>query len=413
MEVLVPMQKMGVFADLAGKIIRDNPDIPLEQLRSKFADAWDTTDQRLGQFVYDNWFMSKGAKDMAFIAVRSVGWNLGTIQQIGGGLVDAGRMAGRAGQKIAGKDNVNPIELTHKMAYCVALPMIAMTYGALYQYGMTGQWPSELKDYFFPKDGGTDRYGMPTRQSLPTYIKDLYHYWHAPGQTVLNKLNPLWSLVSQLYQNKDFYGVEIHDKHDPWFKKGEGILGRIGMAEGSQTREYLNFAAKTALPFAVRNYQQNEQSGKTLAGKIQPFIGITPAPGDINRTKAEMEMNEIFKNKKQAGAISLEDAAKRELKNKLANEIHTNNGTITQEIRDAAKTGGITSQQLKNLQNSKGYSPLQNGMEHLKTDEAMQIWDVATDEEKEAIRPLILKKIQNSKTMSSNEKSIAKKRITG
>jgi hypothetical protein len=39
--------------------------------------------------VYDNLFWNKAGKDIAFLCVRSVGWNLGTFRELGGAVFDA------------------------------------------------------------------------------------------------------------------------------------------------------------------------------------------------------------------------------------------------------------------------------------------------------------------------------------
>jgi hypothetical protein len=70
----------GARGAAAGRDARRSP--------RRAAKAWDSVDNRMGQLVYDNLFWSKTFKDLAMASVRSVGWNLGTIRELGGGLVD-------------------------------------------------------------------------------------------------------------------------------------------------------------------------------------------------------------------------------------------------------------------------------------------------------------------------------------
>jgi hypothetical protein len=41
-----------------------------------------------------------------------------------------------------------------------------------------------LKDYFFPRTGGTDENGRPSRVSLPSYMKDVFALREHPLKTL-------------------------------------------------------------------------------------------------------------------------------------------------------------------------------------------------------------------------------------
>ena len=86
--------------------------------------AWDSVDNRMGQLVYDNLFWNKTLKDLAFISTRSVGWNLGSVREIGGGGVDAVKA-------VADMARGRKPELTTRMAYTIAMPIITALYGAI------------------------------------------------------------------------------------------------------------------------------------------------------------------------------------------------------------------------------------------------------------------------------------------
>ena len=55
---------------------------------------WNSVDNRMGEMVYDNLMWSKTQKDVAFMLMRSAGWNIGTIRELGGAAVDAARAGG-------------------------------------------------------------------------------------------------------------------------------------------------------------------------------------------------------------------------------------------------------------------------------------------------------------------------------
>jgi hypothetical protein len=105
MEWLVPRQKLGrVRGPGPASRWRSSPGQPgpsREQISApRWAKAWDSVDNRMGQLVYDNLFWNRTAKDLAMASVRSVGWNLGTIREIPGGAIDLAGAAtnGREGR---------------------------------------------------------------------------------------------------------------------------------------------------------------------------------------------------------------------------------------------------------------------------------------------------------------------------
>ncbi|MBF0456731.1 MAG: hypothetical protein HQK99_02430 [Nitrospirae bacterium] len=92
---MVPRLKLGAFYQLALMELKRNPQLledgNREQLRDLMGKAWDSIDNRMGQVRYDNIFWNKVFKDLLMASVRSVGWTGGTIREIGGGLIDAGK----------------------------------------------------------------------------------------------------------------------------------------------------------------------------------------------------------------------------------------------------------------------------------------------------------------------------------
>jgi hypothetical protein len=245
MGYLVPRAKLGVFYDMAEDYMRRNPNASQAELSAAMTKAWDSVDNRLGQMVYDNVFWHKAQKDLSFIAVRSVGWNLGTIRELAGAGVDAAQMLRGGG-------------FTHRMAYAIMLPVLSALYGGVLTYLMTGRAPQSLLDYFYPQDG---RGG---RLSIPGYMKDVFAYASHPVQTLLNKLHPLFETAAELYQNRDYYG---------------GIIAAPGANPAS---EYFRYLTGQLEPFALRAMQRQHATGggSTLDDALS-FWGIQPAPAGI------------------------------------------------------------------------------------------------------------------------------------
>lgn len=255
MEHLVPKVKLGVFANMARAWEEANPGATPEARSAAMVKAWDSVENRLGQLTYDNIGWHKVAKDIAFISTRSVGWNLGTLREIGGSAPDAARwMAG--GMKSA--------DFTSRMAYVLAMPLVTATYGALATWLMTGQPPSTMADYFYPPTGGSAPSGEPERLSIPGYAKDVYAFSHSPWQTVLNKTAPLIETGKELINNQDYYGGIIYDPN------------RDNVAAA-----YGNYLLNQALPFSFRGQQRMSAEGANGWQQAAAFWGFQPAPKSV------------------------------------------------------------------------------------------------------------------------------------
>lgn len=248
MSYLVPRQKLAVFADLAEyELSRLGTNASDPDVQAALARAWDSVDNRMGQLVYDNLFWNKVAKDLAMGSVRSVGWNVGTVREIAGGLGDTAKAAG-------GKGGFTP-----RMSYVIALPIVAGLAGAIAYYLWHGHAPEHLKDYYFPTDAKGHRW------SLPTYMKDVYHYAVEPGRTLRGKVHPLANLIFEMLSNKDYFDKPIRNPHHPLVKQAEELAAHV---------------AKAFLPISLE--QGRKTQNKSLEEKVLPMVGITPAPRGLD-----------------------------------------------------------------------------------------------------------------------------------
>ena len=384
MEYLVPRQKLGVFFDLIKMELELRPNMTHEELRAISQKAWDSVDNRMGQLVYDNLFWNKVTKDLAMASVRSVGWNLGTIREVGGGVYDLAKTAANA---VRGK---NP-ELSYRSSYLIALPIVAGIYGAIYQYLRTGKGPEELKDYYFPKNGALDRNGDPARDSLPTYMKDLYHYYQAPGKTIMNKLAPQNAIIAQMLANKDFYGTEIRNVDENPVK---------------QILEVMKYGAIQATPFGIRNVQKANK--KDTAAKILPFVGIVPAPYDVNATPAERVAYEISQGKRAIGSRTQAQAEKSKLKADLRND-YKETGSL-ENMEKARSEGKISSDEFRSIKDAAKEDPLVRSTKSFSVYEMARVIKKANDKEKKVLIKIFKEKYNNKFSDSSADEKIELKK---
>lgn len=382
MEVIVPRQKLGIFFDLAKfELERLGPNATRDQMREVLGRAWDSVDNRLGQLVYDNIFWNKALKDIGLASVRSLGWNIGTIREIGGGaFIDTPREFSKIFKK-----GQKP-EITNRMAYTLALPFIAGLYGAMYQYLMTGKGPQELKDYFFPKTGRKTQEGKEERAALPTYMKDVFAYANNPVQTVGHKLHPLLAALASMLQNKDYYGVKIRDSEAPLIK---------------QTKQLFEFIGSQFIPFSVRNFQKVREDRGSVGKAAQSFFGVTPAPGYMTDTKAERKMKDYLIDSMPSSRSPAEYQRATAIK-KAVSDIR--NGQAASAISDLRTRGDISPRSIQNAARTARLTPLINGFKHLNVEQAMNVYESATPQEQKSLKPYFMMKVRNGASNFSPEK---------
>jgi len=268
MEYVVPLQKMGVFSDLASDHLRRNPNQDPVEFAKAMQLIWNSVDNRLGEMVYDNVFWNRTFKDCLHFSIRAVGWNLGTIREIGGAPVDTVKLldwaAGKA--RLTGEKETRSFgdAFGHKIAYVAAMTATTMLLGAMLTYLFTGKGPQDDKDYFFPPTGRKTKYGTPERISMPSYVKDVYEYAQDPFGTLANKANPIFGTLHSIWTNEDFYGNAIRDPDKSgWQQALQGAM----------------YAGRQSQPFALQGTKQFAGGGFPL--EAMPYVGFTPAPARV------------------------------------------------------------------------------------------------------------------------------------
>jgi hypothetical protein len=420
MEWLVPAQKAGVMADMVlFELERLPQDASREQVRHVMALGQNSVDNRMGQLVYDNRFWNKVAKDLGMFFVQSLGWNLGTFAELGGGYMDYLRQAWRIGRRMVGRggppappaggeegggeepperptfERPTGPEFTHRMAYVLALPLLIGFIGAVYAYLRWGRLPDDRKDYFFPRTGNYDEQGRPERISLPGYMKDQVHWLGLglgqahPLQAARNKLNPLVGRMADVLANEDFWGTMIHDPHDPIYQRRLDDL------------KYF-FGIR---PYAWSNIQRERARGAGPVMQVLPFVGITAAPGYVTQTPAEALQAELLGERGPKAGQPKESYARARARAEVAQALRQRKpaGPV---IAEHMKAGNLTREDLVRVLQQVGTDRFVRGFKALGVDQALDVWEVANSQERGKVRGvLILKVITGLKTKSAEELS--------
>jgi hypothetical protein len=379
MDFLVPRQKAGVFGDLVGRILEQNPSKTLEQLRPELNDAWNRVDSRLGQVRYDRIFMRDGAKNALQAIFRAPGWTGGTLAEVGGAQVDAVRFI-----KEWASTGKAPKGIPDRVAYTISLLGTMAIANGLMTYLFTGEKPDGM-DWWAFRTGELDSKGRQVRFLMPSYVKDLFAWYEAPGHTAVAKTHPLWSMIGELARNKDYYNTLIRDP------------------ESSQAQQMVDmgkYALRQYIPFGVRGIQQvmeyakfSEEPGRFIA----PQIGIMPAPRAYTSSPAQKVIDEY--NLMTRSAYSTKDTAeKKKLKADLMKMARDEDQAGFDDLAaESIADGKITRQQVQEVVKE---SQIPDGLTRftkLPLEWAMRAFEAGSDYEKEQWQPYILKKVMTEK----------------
>jgi hypothetical protein len=414
MEYIVPRQKVGAFAAMAERLINQYPDASREEMRKRFAEAWDSIDNRFGQMVYDNLFWNKMAKDLAMISVQSVGWNLGTFREILGGMADYGRFAAQAARYAKsrigsggqppnsspgsppptdvedGEDGappkpfVLPPHVTSRMAYVLALPLLTGMIGATITYFNTGEGPRDWRDYFAPP---TDK-SRTRRISLPTYMKDVIHWIERPGQAATNKIHPWLRAAVEGFTNRDYAGTEIYDPKDSRPAKALAIA---------------KHQAGTFVPYAVRNTLKARDAGESLATQAAPQIGITQAPGYLSETDAERRMSEMSEEGHGGPPRTPEAAARSRAKGELTRLARNNDPRTADRAEELFQNGTLTDKDLRDVLRDSAKDASAQHFNRLTAEQAIEVYSRGTPAEKHEWMPMLAHKVVSLEKRSPAE----------
>lgn len=401
MEWWVPRQKLGVFALLAQyEVKRLGEDADPVAVRHALARAWDSVDNRMGQLVYDNLFWNRTAKDCLMLAVRSLGWNIGDLRELGGGLYDLAMIGRRIGSPRgggSGRDgsggpddpgntgrpaavDLRDPAMTHRMAYGLYMAFGVAVIGAMINYLLTGRGPRELRDYYFPRTGAKNTDGSDERLSLPSYVKDCVAYKEHPLTTVGHKLHPaLWEAY-YMGRNADFFNVQIHNPEDPFFKR------RLDDAK---------HVAGVLLPFSLREVVSAPRNPGTKIPKFAPALGITRAPAYVTETPLTAAMKEFFGDRALHGAKTQEMADRMDYIGRADDRLRAaktpeERRVIQAEIRQMQKDGKLKPTDSSRISKAADQTPLASAFaKPMPIMKALDFWDLADEDERAQIRPLL------------------------
>ena len=389
MEIVVPRQKLGVFAEMAKReLLNLGDNASPEDVREAMRKAWDSVDNRMGQVVYDNLFYNRSLKDLVLLTFRAYGWQLGKYREGIGGGIDTVRLLKYGSQRLLGQAPAGKAEFTHRMAYVPALLLTVGLLGGLTTFLATGTRPTG-KDWWMPRIGGTDQNGNPLRVNFPSYVKDALAYAKHPVTSLGHALNPLVSAVMDLVGNRDFYDVRIRNPDDPIWKQGSDVA---------------QWAARETVPFSVSAVRQMQKDQTPAWKQVAPFFGVTPVPARMTMTPAQELAAEITAAAMPSEPRTRESYDRSQLIKQIVRDIKGARTNAVAELRGGLDKGILNEAAATTLIDRLQYSPLQFQVHNMTPPAAMRVWRVANPQERAQLQPMIQAKVANSVSLSLADK---------
>jgi hypothetical protein len=369
LEHIVPQQKMGVFAEMMHQWVNSHPGATHAELRTAAQAKWSRADARLGQVVYERYFIHNAVKNGLQALIRAPGWSAGTILELGGGSKDA--LA-----SIIKLSKGEKTELSDRTAYAISLVTVTAIANGLATLFYTGDMPKGM-DFLAFRTGNLDEKGKPERFVLPTYMKDMYAYSQAFGTTLLHKAHPVIGLAADLAKNKDFYGTEIRHPGDNPAK---------------QVFDSVFHTAKAFVPFWMRGVAKERERGGNAMAQIAPFFGVMPAPAGMNATAAETKARELVVAKLPQGSKTKAQFEQRQLEHKIETALRKKDPEARMMIQQAKRDKLITPQDEQQIRKAAVTPLLVSATRSLDFEQALQVWELADRGEKSQLKQSFIAK---------------------
>ena len=382
-ETYIPRLKVGTFLrEMSFELERNSDKIASGQMtRDELArKTWSFVEDRFGELNWDNLFWDRTFKSGMQLLFRSVTWKLGNLRGFG--------KAGRDVIKELGynwwKEGRAP-ELTLPMAWFVGMTVVTAMQASIISKVATGKYPWELaktpqdlmRNLIFPRIDPQDE---SQRVSIPTYWRDLVHGLHSLPDYVRTSLTGEIGRATDLWNNKDFYGVEVYHPDDPFLK-----------------RQYDKIKHLVPLPFGLSSYIAAHQTGATGARSAAGFMGFTKAPFYVSYSPAEKMAYEFIRAQAPVGSRT-QSEFQRGVNERIAVD-SIKRGDMS--LQEAVQQGLVQKQRRDRVRQRVKQTPLQHAVQSIHAEDSVKILSAANEAERRQIGHMVRQKILNSQVLDS------------
>ena len=334
-----------------------------------------------GAVAADNVAMNDTAKSLLGAVIQFPRFNIGSVQVGYRAIKGAENFLLKAVDFARGKP-VRTLEMKDRLAlqYAAGLLFSVGMMGGLMHWAFTGKPPEKMADYFYPRTGETMPNGAEERLQLPSYLKDAMGLYKHPFRTISAKEATFIHIISDLIENKNYWGEQISDPHD-W--------------TGQRAVDIAKYIGKSTMPFMIQTFQQGQK--QTLGRGVLSFMGIRPVPREIANTPAQNVIDE-YNQMMRATVTTKESAEKKKLKADLMKMARSQDEAGFEEAANkAVSEGNMTRQQVKEIVSESQAPPGMSRFTRLPLEWALRAWDVASGYEQDQWQPYLLKKVMAEK----------------
>jgi hypothetical protein len=392
MEYIVPFSKNGAamrqYLHEVSRWEQANPGKAMdnETQRSIAYEVREHSDDTFGNIAKDNVGMRAGIRSLLSAVIQFPTWNIGTVKLFARAGIGSKDILLKAADFMTGKE-VRQLDMKDKLAveHVAGLLFVVGMMGMLTNKAMTGENPQNLEDYFFPRTGAMKANGSAERIQFPTYLKDSMGLTHHPLETVGAKMSAPIHIMLDLIRNKDYWGAQVYDPND-W--------------AGQKMWDSATYVGKAAAPFSLSSYQQTEEKSPGMA--VLNALGARPVSRQYTNTPAQAKLDEIAQLKR--GTSSKAEAVKGKLKSELYHMARAGDADgFNQGLREAVDAGSLSGDEAKQMVKNAGLHPMVIKLKSLSLEQALGVWDLANDTEKEKLGEALVKKIGNASTEKRND----------
>ena len=206
--------------------------------------------------------------------------------------------------------------------------------------------------------------------------------------TVAHSLNPIFSMLYDLWQNKDFYNVQIHSPDESFFAKA---------------LDDVKFVGAQLTPFFLSQSQHIGDRGGKMPEKLAAFFGFTPASERLSYTPAQELAAEIMGSGRDV--VTPEQFDQRKQLADIVSKLRTGDAQAgLAELHAGLDAQTLNPDTMAIMLNRLKYNPLQFQVSHFTPDAALRVYRIATPAEQEQLRPILLAKLAKARTLWPAEK---------
>jgi hypothetical protein len=165
------------------------------------------------------------------------------------------------------------------------------------------------------------------------------------------------------------------------------------------------YAAKQVVPLGIRNIGRAQREGAGFVEKALPMIGITPAPALASESLAERVMSKYFS--KRSTPRTQEKQKTRDLQREAVKILRS--GKYFDEAMRKRLGAELTSEQRKKIISDSKMSAFAVRFNSIPLDEALNVYDVSTPDERAQIKSHMKKKVANALSGNSLNQEMKKK----